>query len=185
MPAPGAGMSAGDDARRAYDGKTTPRRSLGRLEELGVRLAEIRGFVPESLEAAVVVAAGDHGVAAEGVSAYPSEVTAQMVLNFASGGAAINVLARQAGARLVLVDAGVAVPVDTPGVREGISYLLRTQGADGSWRDDYWTGTGFPRVFYLRYHLYALYFPILALGLYQQLRDTEALPEGDLAEAGA
>ena len=111
-------MSAGDDARRAYDGKTKPRRSLGRLEELGVRLAEIRGFVPDSLEAAVVVAAGDHGVAAEGVSAYPSEVTAQMVLNFASGGAAINVLARQAGARLVLVDAGVAVPVDTPGVRE-------------------------------------------------------------------
>jgi nicotinate-nucleotide--dimethylbenzimidazole phosphoribosyltransferase len=111
-------MSAGEDARRAYDGKTKPRGSLGRLEELGVRLAEIRGVVPSSLDAAVVVAAGDHGVAAEGVSAYPSEVTAQMVLNFASGGAAINVLARQAGARLVLVDAGVAVPVDAPVVRE-------------------------------------------------------------------
>jgi nicotinate-nucleotide--dimethylbenzimidazole phosphoribosyltransferase len=111
-------VSAGDDARRAYDSKTKPRGSLGRLEELGVRLAEIRGFVPDSLEAAVVVAAGDHGVAAEGVSAYPSEVTAQMVANFASGGAAINVLARQAGARLVLVDAGVAGPVDAPGVRE-------------------------------------------------------------------
>jgi nicotinate-nucleotide--dimethylbenzimidazole phosphoribosyltransferase len=110
-------VSAGEDARRAYDGKTKPRGSLGRLEELGVRLAEIRGFVPHSLDAAVVVAAGDHGVAAEGVSAYPSEVTAQMVLNFASGGAAINVLARQAGARLVLVDAGVAAPVDVPGVR--------------------------------------------------------------------
>jgi nicotinate-nucleotide--dimethylbenzimidazole phosphoribosyltransferase len=110
-------VSAGEDARRAYDGKTKPRGSLGRLEELGVRLAEIRGFVPRSLEAAVVVAAGDHGVAAEGVSAYPSEVTAQMVANFASGGAAINVLARQAGARLVLVDAGVATPVDASDVR--------------------------------------------------------------------
>jgi nicotinate-nucleotide--dimethylbenzimidazole phosphoribosyltransferase len=110
-------MSAGDDARRAYDGKTKPRGSLGRLEQLGVQIAEIRGFVPHSLDAAVVVAAGDHGVAAEGVSAYPSEVTAQMVANFAAGGAAINVLARQAGARLVLVDAGVAGPVDAPGVR--------------------------------------------------------------------
>lgn len=110
-------MSATDDARRAYDAKTKPRGSLGRLEELGVRLAGIRGFVPRSLEAAIVVAAGDHGVAAEGVSAYPSEVTAQMVANFAAGGAAINVLARQAGTRLVVVDAGVAEPVEAEGVR--------------------------------------------------------------------
>ncbi len=110
-------MSATDDARRAYDAKTKPRGSLGRLEELGVRLAGIRGFVPRSLEAAIVVAAGDHGVAAEGVSAYPSEVTAQMVANFAAGGAAINVLARQVGARLVVVDAGVAEPVEAEGVR--------------------------------------------------------------------
>ncbi len=110
-------MSAAEQARRAYDAKTKPRGSLGRLEELGVRLAEIRGVVPRSLEAAVVVVAGDHGVAAEGVSAYPQEVTTQMVANFAAGGAAINVLARQAGARLVLVDAGVAVPVVAEGVR--------------------------------------------------------------------
>jgi nicotinate-nucleotide--dimethylbenzimidazole phosphoribosyltransferase len=109
-------VSAADDARRAYDAKTKPRGSLGRLEELGVRLAGIRGFVPDSLAAAIVVAAGDHGVAAEGVSAYPSEVTAQMVLNFAAGGAAINVLARQAGAQLLVVDAGVATPVDAEGV---------------------------------------------------------------------
>ncbi|HJQ74889.1 MAG TPA: nicotinate-nucleotide--dimethylbenzimidazole phosphoribosyltransferase [Gaiellaceae bacterium] len=110
-------MTAADEARAAYDAKTKPRGSLGRLEELGIRLAGIRGFVPSSLDAAIVVAAADHGVAAEGVSAYPSEVTAQMVLNFAAGGAAINVLARQAGARLVVVDAGVATPVEADGVR--------------------------------------------------------------------
>jgi nicotinate-nucleotide--dimethylbenzimidazole phosphoribosyltransferase len=100
-------MSAYDDARRAYDSKTKPRGSLGRLEDLGCRIAEIRGFVPEKLEKAIVVAAGDHGVAAEGVSAYPQEVTAQMVANFAAGGAAINVLARRAGAQLLVVDRGV------------------------------------------------------------------------------
>jgi nicotinate-nucleotide--dimethylbenzimidazole phosphoribosyltransferase len=110
-------MSAYDEARRAYDAKTKPRGSLGRLEELGCRLAAIRGFVPRSLEAAIVVAAADHGVAREGVSAYPPEVTAQMVANFAAGGAAVNVLAGQAGARLILVDAGVAVPFDHAAVR--------------------------------------------------------------------
>ncbi|HLX20476.1 MAG TPA: nicotinate-nucleotide--dimethylbenzimidazole phosphoribosyltransferase [Gaiellaceae bacterium] len=100
-------MSAADDARRAYDSKTKPRGSLGRLEDLGCRIAEIRGFVPERLEKAIVVAAGDHGVAEEGVSAYPQEVTAQMVANFEAGGAAINVLARRAGARLLIEDRGV------------------------------------------------------------------------------
>ena len=100
-------MSAYDDARRAYDAKTKPRGSLGRIEDLGSRLAGIRGFVPVRLEKAIVVAAGDHGVAAEGVSAYPQEVTAQMLANFAAGGAAVNVLARRADARLVVVDRGV------------------------------------------------------------------------------
>jgi nicotinate-nucleotide--dimethylbenzimidazole phosphoribosyltransferase len=65
----------------------------------------------------VVVAAGDHGYAARGVSAYPQEVTGQMLANFASGGAAINVLAREAGARLVVVDAGVLRPVEHPAIR--------------------------------------------------------------------
>jgi nicotinate-nucleotide--dimethylbenzimidazole phosphoribosyltransferase len=105
-------MSAFDDARRAYDAKTKPRGSLGRLEDLGCRLAEIRGFVPEHLEKAIVVAAGDHGVAEEGVSAYPQEVTAQMVANFAAGGAAINVLSRRAGARLHVLDRGVGSPTN-------------------------------------------------------------------------
>ena len=105
--------------RRELDRKTKPRGSLGRLEELAVRLAGIRGTAsPEPLEAAIVVAAADHGVAAEGVSAYPQEVTRQMLANFASGGAAISVLARAAGARLVVVDAGVVEPYAHPAVRD-------------------------------------------------------------------
>lgn len=100
-------MSAREEAQRRYDAKTKPRGSLGRLEELGCRIAEIRGFVPGSLRSVIVVAAGDHGVAREGVSAYPSDVTRQMVANFEAGGAAINVLARLAGAELRVVDAGV------------------------------------------------------------------------------
>src|SRR2546423_6310743 len=93
----------------AWDGKTKPRRSLGRIEELGVRIAAVCGEIPATLDPVVVVAAADHGVAAEGVSAYPQEVTGQMLANFAAGGAAINGLARQADARLVVVDVGVAV----------------------------------------------------------------------------
>ena len=93
-----------------YDAKTKPRGSLGRLEEVGMRIVEIRGHVPERLRAVVVVAAGDHGVVEEGVSAYPQEVTAQMLANFAAGGAAVNVLARRAGAEVVVADRGVGSP---------------------------------------------------------------------------
>ena len=110
-------MTAYEEARRRFDAKTKPRGSLGRLEELGCTIARIRGFIPERLESVIVVAAGDHGVTAEGVSAYPSEVTAQMVANFAAGGAAINVLAKQAGTRLVLVDAGIVAPFEHELVR--------------------------------------------------------------------
>lgn len=96
-------------ARRRQDTLTKPRGSLGRLEELSIRLAGMKADPFPSLERkAVIVMAADHGVAREGVSAYPSEVTAQMVLNFLRGGAAINVLARQAGARVTIVDIGVA-----------------------------------------------------------------------------
>ena len=104
--------------RAALDAKTKPRGSLGRLEDLAVRIAEIRGTPsPGQLRAAVVVAAGDHGVAAHGVSAYPPEVTAQMLANFAAGGAAICVLARRAEADLHVFDLGVAAPA-VPGVRD-------------------------------------------------------------------
>jgi nicotinate-nucleotide--dimethylbenzimidazole phosphoribosyltransferase len=111
-----------DTARRAaqaaLDAKTKPRGSLGELESLAARMAAIRGTSSLGrLPAAVVVAAGDHGYAARGVSAYPQEVTAQMLSTFAAGGAAINVLARRAGARLVVVDAGVLRPLEHPAVR--------------------------------------------------------------------
>jgi nicotinate-nucleotide--dimethylbenzimidazole phosphoribosyltransferase len=102
---------AAASTQRLLDGKTKPRRSLGRLEDLACTIASITGRSPPSLPTkAIVLMAGDHGVAQEGVSAYPSEVTWQMLLNFARGGAAINVLARQVGARLVVADLGVSGP---------------------------------------------------------------------------
>jgi nicotinate-nucleotide--dimethylbenzimidazole phosphoribosyltransferase len=106
---------------------TKPRGSLGRLETLSCQLAGITGqALPRMERKAVVIMAGDHGVVAEGVSAYPSEVTAQMVLNILRGGAAINVLARQAGARVVVADLGVAAELpDHPS-------LLRRKIAHGT-----------------------------------------------------
>jgi nicotinate-nucleotide--dimethylbenzimidazole phosphoribosyltransferase len=91
------------------DRLTKPPGSLGRLEELALRVALITGKEAPSLAAPVIFTlAADHGVAAEGVSPYPQAVTAQMVENFCRGGAAVNVLARQAGARVVIADLGVA-----------------------------------------------------------------------------
>jgi nicotinate-nucleotide--dimethylbenzimidazole phosphoribosyltransferase len=96
-------------ARARQDTLTKPRGSLGRLEELSVQLAGMKANpLPAAERKGVIVMAADHGVTAEGVSAYPAEVTAQMVSNFLHGGAAINVLARQAGARVTVVDIGVA-----------------------------------------------------------------------------
>ncbi|HKW70128.1 MAG TPA: nicotinate-nucleotide--dimethylbenzimidazole phosphoribosyltransferase [Candidatus Dormibacteraeota bacterium] len=87
---------------------TKPAGSLGRLEELSVRLVGMTGRLDPPLRDAVIFTlAADHGVSTEGVSAYPREVTAQMVLNFLRGGAAINVLAREVGARVVVADLGV------------------------------------------------------------------------------
>jgi nicotinate-nucleotide--dimethylbenzimidazole phosphoribosyltransferase len=104
-------------ARAALDGKTKPPGSLGRLEDLAVRIACVRGTVePPPLAPVLVVAAGDHGIAREGVSAYPQVVTGQMLGAFAAGGAAVAVLCRAAGARLVVVDAGVVSPPVVPGV---------------------------------------------------------------------
>jgi nicotinate-nucleotide--dimethylbenzimidazole phosphoribosyltransferase len=96
-------------AHARQDTLTKPQGSLGRLESLSIQLAGItRSPRPHVTRKAVVVMAGDHGVVAQGVSAFPSAVTPQMVLNFLAGGAAINVLARQAGARVTVVDIGVA-----------------------------------------------------------------------------
>ncbi|MGZ4130596.1 MAG: nicotinate-nucleotide--dimethylbenzimidazole phosphoribosyltransferase, partial [Actinomycetota bacterium] len=102
------------DARRLLDGKTKPRGSLGALEDLACRLAAIRGAIPPPPTPAVVVVAADHGVAREGVSAYPSEVTAQMLSNFASGGAAVAVLAARARARRGVGGAGGAANDGVP-----------------------------------------------------------------------
>ena len=110
VPPPAAAVEL--EARRRLDRLTKPRGSLGRLEELAVRLAAIAGVCPPPLRDPVIVTlAGDHGVVAQGVSAYPQIVTAQMVENFLRGGAAVNVLARRAGARVVVADLGVAAPL--------------------------------------------------------------------------
>jgi nicotinate-nucleotide--dimethylbenzimidazole phosphoribosyltransferase len=98
---------------------TKPAGSLGRLESVAVQLAGLQGQLKPALEQVwIAIFAGDHGVVAEGVSAYPQEVTGQMLLNFVSGGAAISVLARQLGAQLEVVDLGTVNPVlNLPGVR--------------------------------------------------------------------
>lgn len=104
-------------ARQRHDRLTKPPGSLGRLEELAVKVAGITGQpLPRIAGRLIVTCAGDHGVAAEGVSAYPAAVTPQMVYNFVRGGAAINVLARRAGARIVVADLGVNhdFPADLP-----------------------------------------------------------------------
>ena len=100
-------------ARIRQDTLTKPRGSLGRLEELSIQMAGISACPLPSVERkTVIVMASDHGVTREGVSAYPAEVTPQMVSNFLRGGAAINVLARQANARVVIVDMGVASEIE-------------------------------------------------------------------------
>ena len=106
-------------AQRRLDALTKPPGSLGRLEELAVWLAGVTGRPDARVDRpAIIVAAADHGVTAQGVSAYPSDVTAQMVANFVGGGAAINVLAQTVGASVTVVDAGVrsrARPSDDAG----------------------------------------------------------------------
>ncbi len=98
-----------DAARARQDTLTKPLRSLGVLEDISVRVAGITGdSMPELKQKVILTMASDHGIVAEGVSAYPQEVTLQMVHNFINDGAGINVLARHIGARVVVVDMGVA-----------------------------------------------------------------------------
>jgi len=104
-----------EQARVRQQQLTKPAGSLGRLEEVAIQVAGIRqNPVPVVERKAVIVMAGDHGVTSEGVSAYPAAVTAQMVYNFLRGGAAINALARHAGASVVVVDVGVAAEIEHP-----------------------------------------------------------------------
>ena len=104
-------------ARARQDILTKPPGSLGRLEELSIQLAGIQGRpVPHIKEKAIITMAGDHGVVAEKVGNWPQEVTAQMLANFLRGGAGINVIARQVGIRVIVVDMGVATEL-TPDPR--------------------------------------------------------------------
>lgn len=108
-PIPPRDADASAQALARQDDLTKPRGALGRLERLSVDLAGMTGRIDWRPDRrAIVVCAGDHGVVAQGVSAYPQAVTQQMVRNFLAGGAAVNVLARQMNARVRVVDAGVA-----------------------------------------------------------------------------
>jgi len=96
-------------AQARQDMLTKPQGSLGRLEELSIQLAGIQGKpIPQIRHKAIITMAGDHGVVAEKVGNWPQEVTAQMVYNFLGGGAGINVITRQVGTRIIVVDMGVA-----------------------------------------------------------------------------
>ncbi len=117
--------TAAQAARARQNILTKPQGSLGRLEEVSIQLAGITGnAIPMIKEKVIITMAGDHGVVAEGVSAFPQEVTPQMVLNFLAGGAAINVLAHAVGARVVVVDMGVAtdIPAHSGLVNKKIGY---------------------------------------------------------------
>jgi nicotinate-nucleotide--dimethylbenzimidazole phosphoribosyltransferase len=110
-------VTAGEAVQRHLDSLTKPPGSLGRLEEIAWRLAVLSGGTPHVARPVLFTFAADHGVVAEGVSACPQSVTAQMVENFLRGGAAINVLARDANARVVVADFGVVNPlVSSPGL---------------------------------------------------------------------
>lgn len=104
-------------AQARLDNLTKPPGSLGKIEELAVKLAGITGDKFAKVDKKVhILMAGDHGVVEEGVSAFPQEVTVQMVYNFLNEGAAINVLARQAGVKVKIVDMGIAEEIDAEGL---------------------------------------------------------------------
>jgi nicotinate-nucleotide--dimethylbenzimidazole phosphoribosyltransferase len=114
---PDSSADCRDAARARQDQLTKPRGALGRLETLAIELAGLQQTErPGAERAPIVVFAGDHGIVAQGVSAYPQEVTIAMLANFARGGAAISVLARELGSSLEVVDAGTLADRPMPGI---------------------------------------------------------------------
>ena len=119
--------------RYGIDHKTKPLGALGGIEELALRIGSILGSeVPRLEQPQMLVCAGDHGVAARGVSAFPSDVTWQMVENFLAGGAAVSVLARQHGLALTVVDCGVARDITPRAAAPGQPQLLLRKVAAGT-----------------------------------------------------
>jgi nicotinate-nucleotide--dimethylbenzimidazole phosphoribosyltransferase len=134
---PDASVRALADARQAR--LTKPPGSLGLLEDLASRVASAqRTLEPRVDSRAVLIFAGDHGVTAEGVSPYPSEVTAQMVANFLAGGGAINAIARTIGADVLVVDVGVATELpEAPGLlRRKIAFGTRNLARERAMTDE-------------------------------------------------
>jgi nicotinate-nucleotide--dimethylbenzimidazole phosphoribosyltransferase len=125
-------LEAAQAAQKRLDNLTKPLGALGIMEQIVVRLAAIQGkTIPELGAKVVMVMAGDHGVVAEGVSAYPQEVTPQMVLNFLNNGAAINVFSNYTGSKVVVTDVGVMSPaiehprLNVRKIREGTRNMAR------------------------------------------------------------
>ncbi|WP_372611864.1 nicotinate-nucleotide--dimethylbenzimidazole phosphoribosyltransferase [Halomonas sp.] len=132
-PVPSPDAETGRGVSRYLDTLTKPPGSLGRLEMLAVDLATMTGEAfPRVTPPGVLVFAADHGIAAEGVSAFPQAVTAQMVANFIAGGAAINVFARQIGARLEVIDVGVAADLPPRGL---VDEKVRFGTANFAWEE--------------------------------------------------
>lgn len=118
-----------EKARRRTAQLAIPLRALGRLHDISERLCGISGTLsPEVSRRAILVMAGDHGVAAEGVSAFPQEVTGEMVKNFIRGGAGINALARWAGAEVIVVDMGIIPDVDLSSIKGEGCFRIRKAG---------------------------------------------------------
>ena len=125
-----------DTLQHLIDTKTKPPGSLGRLEGLALQLGMIQRTTRPRIERpAMIVFAGDHGIAEEGVSPYPQAVTVQMVANFVAGGAAINAFSGVAGLTLEIVDAGVATPLPASDCHCGVKWRRGTPGTKpADWR---------------------------------------------------
>ena len=129
----------GREVQAAIDAKTKPPGSLGRIETLALQMALAQGTArPAADPARLFIFAGDHGIVEEGVSAWPQEVTAQMVLNFLAGGAASTVFARANGAAVTVVDAGVAGEI---GEAPGLVRAAIRRGTRNAAREDALTAT--------------------------------------------